>query len=86
MIRFLTAVSFFLLYTQLQSQERPIELQIIYPVNELAADLTQERAMVLISTGDKKAEWKEHAEYLHKSFRLMGIDAVSEEDKSDRAT
>ena len=60
-----------------EAQQRPIELQIIQPIDELNPDLTQERSMVLISTKTKGDEWKEYASYLHKSFRLMGIDAVT---------
>lgn len=40
-------------------------------------ELTRQRSLVLIATPQKNSEWKEIAEYTHKSFRLMGIDAVN---------
>ena len=45
--------------------------------DRLDPQITSQRSLVIISTPKKDDKWKTYARYVHKAFRVMGVDAVN---------
>ena len=76
MVRILILVCLTLSMTMVHAQA-PVEMALYPRARQLDGRLTTQRSLIVVSTPKKDNQWKEISAYVHKSFRLMGIDAVN---------
>lgn len=68
---------YFILFSLASVAQSPTFFNQYDQVDTLDPLLTKSRSLVILATPQKDGEWKDMAQYLHKSFRVMGIDAIN---------